>query len=162
MNTTPVNPNIGSTTTTAVLSAQGQAIADGKKVLHGTVSDRVLGMCDLRRRAREGGSYLVRASLARDCCWVQDFGRFPDREVRGAGLPESMMTAPGLQARIRPEFDLPLVTASGPLGEVSVAPPQVEFSEFRLGPRFSGEPNGASKQDASVFTQEMPEKQGER
>lgn len=104
----------------------------------------------LRRRAREGGSYLVRASLARNSAWVQDFGLFPEQEVRGAGLPEHMMTAPGLQARLRPEFELPLVTASGPLGEVAVLPPQVELSGFRLGPRFSGEPNGASRLDWSV------------
>ncbi len=103
---------------------------------------------------RDRGLYLVRTSLARNCSWVQDFGLFPENEVRHAALPESMMTAPGLQARIRPEFDLPLVTATGPLGEVSVVPPQVEFSDFKLGPRFSGEPNGASKLDWSVFTQE--------
>ena len=53
-----------------------------------------IGMLEaLRRHAREGGSYLVRALLARDCCWVQDFGLFPENEVRGAGLPEHMMTA---------------------------------------------------------------------
>lgn len=122
-----------------------------------------IGMLEaLRRRAREGGSYLVRVSLARNCSWLQDFGLFPENEVRGAGLPESMMTEPGLQAKIRPEFDLPLVTATGPLGEVSVVPPQVEFSEFKLGPRFSGESNGASKLDWSVFTLERPEKQGEK
>ncbi len=125
--------------------------------------EAAIGMLEaLRRRAREGGSYRVRASLARNCCWVQDFGLFPENEVRGEGLPESMMTAPGLQARIRPEFDLPLVTATGPLGEVSVVPPQVELSEFQLGPRFSGEPNGASKLDWSVFTQGMPEKRGKK
>ncbi|HSQ77909.1 MAG TPA: hypothetical protein VLN91_03365 [Nitrospirota bacterium] len=38
---------------------------------------------------------------------------------------------------------------------------------FDLGPNFrdfglSGDPNGASKLDWSVFTQEMPEKQGEK
>jgi hypothetical protein len=118
-----------------------------------------IGMFEaLRRRAREGGSYLVLASLARNCCWVQDFGLFPENEVRGAGLPESMMTAPGLQAGLRPEFELPMVTATGPLGEVSVLPPQVELSEFKLGPRFSGEPNGASKLDWSVFSNAAPER----
>ncbi len=116
-----------------------------------------IGMLEaLRRRAREGGSYLVRASLARNCSWVQDFGLFPENEIRNSGLPASMMTAPGLQAKLRPEFELPMVTAVGPLGEVSVLPPQVEFAEFELGPRFSGEPNGASKLDWSVFTSRMP------
>ncbi len=111
-----------------------------------------IGMLEaLRRRAREGGSYLVRVSLARNCSWLQEFGVFPEREVCGAGLPEHMMTAPGLQAKLRPEFDLPLVTSHGPLGEMSVLPPQVELSEFKLGPRFSGDPNGASKLEWSVF-----------
>ena len=87
-----------------------------------------IGMLEaLRRRAREGGSYLVRVSLARNCSWLQDFGLFPENEVRGAGLPESMMTEPGLQAKFRPEFDLPLVTATGPLGEVSVVPHKSSF-----------------------------------
>ena len=54
------------------------------------------------------------------------------------------------------------MTATGPLGEVSVVPPHVELSEFKLGPRFSGDPNGASKLDWSVFTEAMPEKQGEK
>lgn len=40
--------------------------------------------------------------------------------------------------------------------------PQVELSEFTLGPRFSGDPNGASKLDWSVFTREMPENQSEK
>lgn len=109
----------------------------------------------LRRRAREGGGYLVRTSLARNCCWVQDFGLFPDSEVRGAGLPEHMMTAPGLQATLRPEFELPTVKSTGPLGELAVLPSQVELSEFKLGPRFSGDPNGASKLDGFVFTRDQ-------
>jgi crotonobetainyl-CoA:carnitine CoA-transferase CaiB-like acyl-CoA transferase len=110
----------------------------------------LIGMLEaLRRRAHEGGSYLVRVSLARNCSWVQDFGLIAQEEL--LGLPTSMMTAPGLQAKLRPEFELPMVTASGPVGEVSVLPPQVEFSDFELGPRFSGEPNGASKLDWEVF-----------
>ena len=114
-----------------------------------------IGMFEaLRRRAREGGSYLVRVTLARNCSWLQDFGLFRADEVHGAGLPASMMSAPGLNAKLRPEFDLPLVTATGPLGEMSVLPPQVEFSDFKLGPRFSGDPNGASKLDWSVFNQD--------
>jgi hypothetical protein len=44
------------------------------------------------------------------------------------------------------------VTSTGPLGEMSVRPPQVEFSEIKLGPRFSGEPNGPSRLDWSVFS----------
>jgi crotonobetainyl-CoA:carnitine CoA-transferase CaiB-like acyl-CoA transferase len=120
-----------------------------------------IGMLEtLRRRARESGSYLVRVTLAGNCSWMQEFGLFPANEVQGVGLPESMMAAPGLNARLRPEFDLPTVTATGPLGEMSVLPPQVEFSEFKLGPRFSGDPNGASKLDWSVFSKAAPEKQG--
>src|SRR5512146_511694 len=107
----------------------------------------------LRRRAREGGSYLVRVTLAGNCSWMQDFGLFSANEVHGAGLPESMLASPGLNARLRPEFDLPTVTSTGPLGEMSVLPPQVELSEFKLGPRFSGDPNGASKLLSHCLTQ---------
>jgi hypothetical protein len=49
MNTTTVNLNKGTTTTTPVLSAQEQAIADGKKVLYGTATDRVLRMFEAIR-----------------------------------------------------------------------------------------------------------------
>ena len=114
----------------------------------------------LRRRAREGGSYLVRASLAKNCDWLQGFGLIPDSAL--TGLPNSMMSAPGLQASLRPEFELPLVTSTGPMGEMSVLPVQVEFSEFTLRPRFSGEPNGASKLDWSVFNKAVPQQQGEQ
>ena len=56
--------------------------------------EAAIGMLEaLRRRAREGGSYLVRVSLARNCSWLQDFGLFPENEVRGAGLPESRRPA---------------------------------------------------------------------
>ena len=110
----------------------------------------------LRRRAKDGGSYLIRVSLARNCSWMQDFGLFDAGEVLGAGLPEALLSGPGLAATLRPEFDLPLVTSTGPLGEMSVLPPQVELSEIKLGPRFSGEPNGASKLDWSVFASRPP------
>ena len=39
------------------------------------------------------------------------------------------------------------MTATGPLGEMSVLPPQVELTEFKLGPRFSGKSNRVSKLD---------------
>jgi len=68
------------------------------------------------------------------------------------GLPEALLSGPGLGSSLRPEFALPLVTSTGPLGEMSVLPPQLEFSEIKLGPRFSGDPNGASKLDWSVFS----------
>jgi hypothetical protein len=74
----------------------------------------------LRRRAREGGSYLVRASLAKNCDWLQGFGLIRDSAL--TGLPNSKMSAPGLQASLRPEFELPLVTSTGPMGEMSVLP----------------------------------------
>lgn len=57
-----------------------------------------------------------------------------------------------LHAKPRPELELASVTTSSPLGEMSVLPPQAEFSEFKLEPRSSGEPNGALKPDWSVFT----------
>jgi crotonobetainyl-CoA:carnitine CoA-transferase CaiB-like acyl-CoA transferase len=112
-----------------------------------------IGMFEaLRRRAKEGGSYLVRVALARSCSWMQDFGLFDASDVFGVGLPEALLSGPGLGSSLRPEFALPLVTSTGPLGEMSVLPPQLEFSEIKLGPRFSGDPNGASKLDWSVFS----------
>jgi len=39
----------------------------------------------LARRAREGGSYHVKVSLARSTMWVQDLGLLPDSEI--ASLP---------------------------------------------------------------------------
>ena len=81
---------------------------------------------------------------------MRDFGLFDATEVFGAGSPEALLSGPGLAAILRPEFALPVVTSPGPLGEMSVLPPQVEFSEIKLGPRFGGEPNGASKLDWSV------------
>lgn len=104
-----------------------------------------------------GGKLKIEGKDPVVCSWLQDFGLFPANAVHGVGLPESMMAAPGLNARLRPEFDLPLVKTTGPLGEMSVLPPQVELSEFKLGPRFSGDPNGASKLDWSVFTKETDE-----
>jgi hypothetical protein len=44
----------------------------------------------------------------------------------------------------------------------NLAAPQVELSEFKLGPRFSGDPNGASKLDWSMFTRESPARPGEK
>ncbi|HMD61894.1 MAG TPA: hypothetical protein VKG78_10695 [Opitutaceae bacterium] len=64
----------------------------------------------LRRRAKEGGSYLVRVSLSRNCSWMQDFGLFDAGVVFGAGLPEALLSGPGLAATLRPEFALPLAT----------------------------------------------------
>lgn len=49
----------------------------------------------LCRRARQCGGYPVRASLAWSCRWVQDFKLLSEKEVHGAGLLESVMTAPG-------------------------------------------------------------------
>ncbi len=50
-----------------------------------------IGMLEaLRRRAREGGSYLVRATLAGNCSWMQEFGLFPGARTRsGAGELEA-------------------------------------------------------------------------
>lgn len=76
------------------------------------------------------------------------------REVERVGADR------GLNARIRPESELPTVTCIGSLGQMSVLSPQVELSEFTLGPRFSGEPKGASKLDWSAFTWEQPETPG--
>ncbi len=59
--------------------------------------------------------------------------------------------------RLKIEGKYPVAASKHHLGESRAGlPPQAAFSEFKLGPRFSGEPNGASKLDWSVFTREGP------
>lgn len=115
-----------------------------------------IGMIEaLRRRARDGGSYSVQVTLCKNCSWLQDFGLFDPAEVYGTGLPASLLDSPGLGGTLRPEFQLPLVTSTGPMGEVQNLPLQVEFSEIELKPPHSGQPNGASKLDWSEFDQKI-------
>ncbi|MBX9943502.1 MAG: CoA transferase [Reyranella sp.] len=105
-----------------------------------------IGMTEaLRRRARDGGSYSVQVTLSKNCSWLQDFGLFDAAEIVGAGLAASVLDNPGLNGRIRREFELPLVKSAGTQGEVENLPLQVEFSEIKLAPRHSGNPNGSSR-----------------
>lgn len=48
----------------------------------------------LRRRAREGGSYLVRYSLARTGAWLQSLGRLPDPAALALAEPTTADLAP--------------------------------------------------------------------
>ena len=105
-----------------------------------------IGMVEaLRRRAREGGSYSVEVTLSRNCSWLQELGRFDAADIFGTDLAGSVLDNPGLSGTIHKEFELPLVKSTGPLGEVENLPIQIDFSEIKLRPRHSGQPNGASR-----------------
>ena len=70
----------------------------------------------LRRRAREGGSYHVRLSLARAAMWYASLGRFPSTDF-DAMAPDHRM--------IDPE----LIVRPTPYGEVRRLAPQVKLSK---------------------------------
>ena len=70
----------------------------------------------LRRRAKEGGSYHVRVSLARAAMWYASLGRFPNTEF-DATAPDHRMIDPELL--VRPT----------PYGEVRRLAPQVKLSK---------------------------------
>lgn len=70
----------------------------------------------LRRRAKEGGSYHVRVSLARAAMWYASLGQFPTKNF-DANAPEHRM--------IEPE----LVTAQTPYGTLQRLGPQVKLSK---------------------------------
>jgi crotonobetainyl-CoA:carnitine CoA-transferase CaiB-like acyl-CoA transferase len=70
----------------------------------------------LRRRAREGGSYHVRVSLARAAMWYASLGRFPSTDF-DAMAPDHKMIDPELL--VRPT----------PYGEVRRLAPQVKLSK---------------------------------
>lgn len=86
----------------------------------------------LLRRAREGGSYHVKASLTRTSMWVQELGR----------LPRSRWPHPDLPMQPR-ESDM--VTMEGPYGRVTLPAPITQFSETRAYWERSPEPFGASR-----------------
>jgi crotonobetainyl-CoA:carnitine CoA-transferase CaiB-like acyl-CoA transferase len=70
----------------------------------------------LRRRAKEGGSYHVRVSLARAAMWYASLGRFPSTDF-DAMAPEHKMIDPELLVR------------QTPYGEVKRLAPQVKLSK---------------------------------
>jgi hypothetical protein len=70
----------------------------------------------LRRRAKEGGSYHVRVSLARAAMWYASLGRFPTTEF-DAMAPDHKMIDPELLVR------------QTPYGEVRRLAPQVKLSK---------------------------------
>jgi hypothetical protein len=70
----------------------------------------------LRRRAKEGGSYHVRVSLARAAMWYASLGRFPSTEF-DAMAPDHRMIDPELLVR------------QTPYGEVRRLAPQVKLSK---------------------------------
>lgn len=104
-----------------------------------------IGIVDtLQRREAEGGGFHIRVSLSRNCDWVQEFGLFDRNDLNT--LPKSVLDNPGLTATLRDEFQLPTITTPhGPLGEMTFLPLQIDFSDLKLLPTWSGEPNGASK-----------------
>ena len=74
----------------------------------------------LERRAREGGSYLVRVSLAQTGRWLTGLGRVPADEI--ASAPEDL-TADQIEALS--------TTSDGPFGRLRHLAPIVQMSETR-------------------------------
>ena len=70
----------------------------------------------LRRRAREGGSYHVRISLARTAMWYQSLGTFPTTEFDSMH-PDHRMVAPEA------------IDGKTPYGNVHRLAPQVKLSK---------------------------------
>jgi crotonobetainyl-CoA:carnitine CoA-transferase CaiB-like acyl-CoA transferase len=115
---------------TIVQTVSGMALESGPKPRYLPVSaiDYVSGylmafgaMVALARRAREGGSWLVRASLARTGCWIVDFGDLGAEAIAGvpAELPAEEL------ARLTTEIDAPIgrVRHLKPVLAMSETPP---------------------------------------
>ncbi len=75
-------------------------------------------MTALARRAREGGSYLVRLSLCQTAHWIKSLGRIP-AAANARDLPD-----PGLEDIA----DL-MIESNGPFGRVRHVAPAIEMSE---------------------------------
>ncbi len=85
----------------------------------------------LVRRAREGGSYHVKASLARTSMWVQELGRLPESQWPKAPLS---LTPP----------DEHMIEMEGPYGRLRSPAPITQFSETRAFWHRAPQPHGAS------------------
>ena len=77
-------------------------------------------MVALGRRAREGGSWLVRASLAQTGKWLVDRGQVPETEL--GGIPEDFPAE---------EIERWSTTSRTPGGQLTHLAPVLEFSETR-------------------------------
>ena len=77
-------------------------------------------MVALGRRAREGGSWLVRASLAQTGRWLVDRGQVPETEL--GGIPEDFTAD---------EIERWSTTSWTPGGQLTHLAPALEFSETR-------------------------------
>ncbi len=77
-------------------------------------------MVALGRRAREGGSWLVRASLAQTGKWLVDRGQVPETEL--GGIPEDFTAE---------EIERWSTTSRTPGGQLTHLAPVLEFSETR-------------------------------
>ena len=77
-------------------------------------------MVALRRRAREGGSWLVRASLAQTGRWLVDRGQVPEADL--GGVPEDFTAE---------EIERWSTTTKVPAGQLTHLAPALEFSETR-------------------------------
>ncbi|HEX5367875.1 MAG TPA: CoA transferase [Dehalococcoidia bacterium] len=92
-------------------------------------------MTALKRRAQEGGSYLVRTSLAQTGRWIQSLGRTPASELPGA-LDLSFDGVPDLLTQRDTAFGR--LTFLGPIGQMPETPPHWERPSVPLG---SSEPH---------------------
>jgi crotonobetainyl-CoA:carnitine CoA-transferase CaiB-like acyl-CoA transferase len=90
----------------------------------------------LLRRAREGGSYHVKASLTRTSMWVLELGALPKAlwPDRSRGLPPLPAPRPGDMMRMASAF-----------GEIELPAPVTRFSETKAFWEKAPEPPGASR-----------------
>ncbi|MGW7339693.1 CoA transferase [Streptomyces sp. NPDC054808] len=89
----------------------------------------------LRRRAANGGTYLVRVDLARVCMWVQDLGLLPASALAGLTVPQAG------SAVVSPR------TVNGAFGTTAYLPTQIAYTGTE--PRLSA---GAAPLGSSPLT----------
>jgi crotonobetainyl-CoA:carnitine CoA-transferase CaiB-like acyl-CoA transferase len=126
-------------------SATGLALdhggADGPRLLPAAACDYTTGtlaalgaLVALGRRAREGGSWHVRASLCQTGTWIHAHGRTPLAAGERVSIEEALAAGeiPGLRsseiAALRVESDTPFgrISHLGPVLELSETPPRWE------------------------------------
>jgi crotonobetainyl-CoA:carnitine CoA-transferase CaiB-like acyl-CoA transferase len=108
---------------------------DPASIVPAAVNDYVTGhlaalgvLCALARRAREGGSWHVRASLTRTAMWVQSLPRVP-----GAAIPSGLDPAVLAAHQIEMDTAWGRLTRLGPVLRMSDTPPRWDLPPAPLG-----------------------------
>lgn len=85
----------------------------------------------LIRRAREGGSYHVRVSLARSCMWYQDIGYVSEEQRKKCVRPYDEEKARVLEPKIGDGFndEAELLETNTPFGRLTHMAPLTKYSE---------------------------------